>query len=170
MRPVTEEKFEVLLKFLEDKQIDVLMIIDTEDARNVNLQYISGHPTDAILLITQEGKSVLIPGDYQLANELADVDEIIDLSNFKYNFYLAMKELVDNRWKKASMIFGVHETTPYGTIIKMKKNMSQIKLYDDPIKISKLLQELRATKSKYELNQLRKAADIGNKTIKDIIA
>ena len=168
MRPVTEEKFEVLLKFLEDKQIDVLMIIDTEDARNVNLQYISGHPTDAILLITQEGKSVLIPGDYQLANELADVDEIIDLSNFKYNFYLAMKELVDNRWKKASMIFGVHETTPYGTIIKMKKNMSQIKLYDDPIKISKLLQELRATKSKYELNQLRKAADIGNKTIKDI--
>ncbi|MFX0006455.1 MAG: M24 family metallopeptidase [Promethearchaeota archaeon] len=168
MRPVTEEKFEGLLKFLEEKQIDVLMIIDTENARNVNLQYISGHPTDAILLITQEGESVLIPGDYQLANELSDVDEIIDLSNFKYNFYLAMKELVDNRWKKASMIFGVHETTPYGTIIKMKKNMSQIKFFNDPIQISKLLQELRATKSDYELNQLRKAADIGNKTIKDI--
>jgi Xaa-Pro dipeptidase len=168
MRPITEEKFEGLLKFLEEKKIDVLMIIDTENARNVNLQYISGHPTDAILLITQEGESVLIPGDYQLANELSDVDEIIDLSNFKYNFYLAMKDLVDNRWKKESMIFGVHETTPYGTIIKMKKNMSQIKLFNDPIQISKLFQELRATKSDYELNQLKKAADIGNKTIKDI--
>jgi Xaa-Pro dipeptidase len=168
MRPITYEKFEVILKFLEEKQIDVLMICDFENARNVNLQYISGHPTDAILLITKNGESTLIPGDYQLAREHAEVDEILDLSNFKYNLYLAIKELVDNRWKKSSIKFGVHENTPYGTIIKMKKNMSQVKYFKDPIEITKLLQELRATKSDYELSQLKKAGQIGSKTINDI--
>ncbi len=168
MRPITNEKYEILLKFLEEKQIDVLMIIDSESSRNVNMQYISGHPSDAILLITKNGESILIPGDYQLANEHAEVDEILDLSNFKYSFHLAMKELVDNRWKKPSIIFGVYETTPYGTIIKMKKNMSQVKIFKNPIQITKLLQKLRATKSDHELNQLKKAAHIGNKTIIDI--
>ncbi|MFX0038013.1 MAG: M24 family metallopeptidase [Promethearchaeota archaeon] len=168
MRPITYEKFEVILKFLEEKQIDVLMICDFENARNVNLQYISGHPTDAILLITKNGESILIPGDYQLAREHAEVDEILDLSNFKYNLYLAIKELVDNRWKKSSIKFGVHENTPYGTIIKMKKNMPNVKYFKDPIEITKLLQELRATKSDYELSQLKKAGQIGSKTINDI--
>ncbi len=168
MQPITHEKFEILLKFIEEKQIDVLMICDFENARNVNLQYISGHPTDAILLITKKGESILIPGDFQLANDLAEVDELIDLSNFNYNFYLAIKELVESRWKKSSIIFGIHESTPYGTIIKMKKNISQAKFFNDPIQITKILQKLRATKSEYELNQLRKAAEMGNKTIKDI--
>ncbi|MFX0023727.1 MAG: M24 family metallopeptidase [Candidatus Hermodarchaeota archaeon] len=168
MRTITHEKFGVLLKFLEENQIDVLMIYDFENARNVNLQYISGHPTDAILLITQNGESILFPGDYQLANELADVDEIIDISNFNFSFHLALKELLDNRWKKSSIKFGVHETIPYGTIIKMKKNIPQIKIFKDPIQITTLFQELRSTKSDFEITQLKKAADIGNKTIKDI--
>lgn len=168
MRPITHEKFEVLLKFLDEKQIDVLMICDFENCRNVNLQYISGLPAGGILLITKDGESFLIPWDFQLAKEYAEVDEIIDLSNFKYNYSLAIKELVENRWKKSSIIFGVHEIIPYGTIIKIKKNISQVKFFKDPIQITKILQELRATKSEYELNQLIKAAQIGSKTIKDI--
>ncbi|MFW9819321.1 MAG: M24 family metallopeptidase [Candidatus Thorarchaeota archaeon] len=168
MRPITQEKYEILLKFLRENQIDVLMIYDFEIARNINLQYLSGHPSDAILLISKAGESILIPADYQLANEYAEVDEILDIRNFKYNFHLAIKEIADNQWKKSSLIFGVHETTPYGTIIKLKKNISQVKIFKDPILISNLLQDLRATKSDYELNRLKKAADISNNTIKDI--
>jgi len=47
MKPITEEKFESILEFLEEKKLDVLMITDYENSRNVNLQYLSGHPTDA---------------------------------------------------------------------------------------------------------------------------
>ena len=168
MRSITNEKYQVLLNFLEEKKIDILIICDFENARNVNLQYITGHPTDAILLITKNGESVLIPGDYQLAKEYAEVDEIIDLGNYKYNFYLAIKELVENRWKKSPIVFGAHEATPYGTIIKMKQNISQLQFFKDPIQITEILHILRATKSEYELNQLNQAAQMGNNTINDI--
>ena len=168
MRSITQEKFESLLKFLEEKHIDVLMIYDSENCRNVNLQYISGHPTDGRILITSSGESILIPWDIQLAEKHAEVDEIIDYRNFSYNFYLAIKDLIQNRWKKSSMLFGVHEMIPYGDIIKLKRIISGIKFFKEPIQIAKFLQELRATKSEYELNQLLKAAQIGTKTIEDI--
>ena len=168
MLAITKEKFEKLLKFLEEKQIDVLMIMDTEYCKNINLHYLSGHPDNAILLINKAGESILVPGDIQLAEKHSEVDEIIDLSNYERNFYLAIKDLVENRWKKASLTFGVHEIILYGTIIKLKKNISQIKFFKEPIQITEILEELRSTKSNYEIDQLKKAAQISNKTIEDI--
>ena len=84
MRPITKEKFESLLKFLKENQVDVLMISDFENSTNVNLQYLSGHPTDAFLLVASDGESILIPWDISLAGKHAEVDEIVDFSNFKY--------------------------------------------------------------------------------------
>jgi len=168
MRPITEEKFELLLKFLQEKQIDVLIISDFEDNKNVNLQYLSGHPTDAFLLVTSDGESTLIPWDISLAGKLAEVDEIIDYSNFKYNFYLAIKEVIKNRWKKTSITTGVHESIPYGSIMMMRNLIPELEFFKEPIQITKVLQELRAIKSEFEMKQLTKAAQIGTKIIKDI--
>ncbi len=168
MRAITEEKFEELLKFMEEKEIDVLMIMDTEYGKNINLHYLTGHPDSAIVLLTRDGETVLIPGDIQLAEKYAEVDEIIDLRNYDLNFHMAIKDFVENRWKKSSLTFGVHENILYGTIIKMKNNISQLKFFTDPIQITRILEKLRSTKSDYELNQLKKATQISNKTIEDI--
>jgi len=168
MRSITEEKFEALLKFLQDKQIDVLLISDFENSQNVNLQYLSGHPTDAFVLITSGGKSILIPWDVALARKHSEVDEIIDPYNYKYNMFLAMKDLFENRWKKSTIIIGTHETIPYGFITKMKALIPGVKFFKEPIQISKFLAELRATKSESEIKKLKIAAQIGTKTIKDI--
>ncbi|MFX1269179.1 MAG: M24 family metallopeptidase [Promethearchaeota archaeon] len=168
MRTITKEKFELLLKFLQEKQIDVLMVSDFEDNTNINLQYLSGHPKDGFLLVTSDGESILIPWDVSLAEKHAEVDEIIDYSNFKYNFYLTLKEVMKTQWRKSSITIGVHELIPYGSIITMKNLIPGLQFFKEPIQISKILQELRATKSEFEMKQLIKAAQIGTKTIKDI--
>ena len=168
MRPITKEKFESLLKFLQENQVDVLMISDFENSTNINLQYLSGHPTDAFLLVASDGESILIPWDLSLAGKHAEVDEIVDFSNFKYNFYLTIKEVIKKRWKKSSITIGVHELIPYGYIMMMKNLIPELKFFKEPIEITKILQELRATKSEFEMKQLTKAAEIGTKTIKDI--
>jgi len=140
MKPITEEKFESILKFIEEKKIDVLMINDYENSRNVNLQYLSGHPTDATMLINSSGESILLPWDVALAEKHSEVDEIINPANFSYNIFLAMKDLFENRWKKSSITIGVHSMTTYGFIVKMKAIIPR----------------------------LLTAAQIGTKTIKDI--
>ncbi|MFX1448742.1 MAG: M24 family metallopeptidase [Promethearchaeota archaeon] len=168
MRPITEEKFELVLKFLEEKKIDVLMIDDYEDNRNVNLQYLSGHPTDATLLISSSGESFLIPWDVNLAEKHSEVDEIINPANFRYNLFLAMQDLFENRWKKSSFTVGVHPMTSYGFIVKMQALIHEVEYFKEPMEIRQLLEKLRATKSDFEIAKLLKAAQIGTKTIEDV--
>ncbi len=168
MKPITEEKFESILKFLEEKKIDVLMITDYENSRNVNLQYLSGHPTDATMLINSSGESILIPWDVPLAEKHSEVDEIINPANFSFNIFLAMKDLFENRWKKASIAVGVHSTTTYGFIIKMKALIPGVAYFEEPIQIEQFFQKLRATKTELEIKKLLKAAEIGTKIISDI--
>jgi len=146
MRPITEEKFRSILGFLEEKKIDVLMITDYENSRNVNLQYLSGHPTDATMLINSSGESILIPWDVLLAEKHSVVDEIINPANFSFNVSLAMKDLFENRWKKSSITVGVHSTTTYGFIVKMKAIIPGVKYFEEPIQIQQFFEKLRATK------------------------
>ncbi|MHA1194442.1 MAG: M24 family metallopeptidase [Promethearchaeota archaeon] len=168
MRAITDEKFESILKFIEEKKIDVLMITDYENSRNVNLQYLSGHPTDATMLINSSGESTLIPWDVPLAEKHSEVDEIINPANFSLNVFLAMKDLFENRWKKSSISVGVHSTTTYGFVVKMKAIIPGVKYFEEPIQIQQFFEELRATKTEFEIQKLIEAAKIGTKTIKDI--
>ncbi len=168
MRPITEEKFELILDLLEDKKIDILMITDYENSRNVNLQYLSGHPTDATLLITSSGESILIPWDVALAAKHSEVDDIINPANFSYNLFLALKDLFENRWKKSSIMVGVHSMTYYGFIVKMKALIPGVKYFEEPIQIDNILEKLRATKTDFEIKKLIEAAQIGTRTIEDI--
>ena len=168
MRPITEEKFESILEFLEEKKIDVLLITDYENSRNVNLQYLSGHPTDATLLINSSGESFLIPWDVPLAEKHSEVDEIINPANFKFNLFLAMKDLFENRWKKASIAVGAHSITSYGFIVKMKALIPGVSYFKEPIQIELFFEKLRATKTEFEIKNLIKASQIGTKTISDI--
>jgi len=168
MKPITEEKFESILKFLGEKKIDVLMITDYENSRNVNLQYLSGHPTDATILINSSGESILIPWDVPLAEKHSEVDEIINPANFSFNIFLAMKDLFENRWKKSSITIGVHSMTTYGFIVKMKAIITGVKYFEEPIQITQVFDKLRATKTEFEIKKLLKAAQIGTRTISDI--
>ena len=168
MRPITEEKFESIVEFIGEKKLDVLMINDYENSRNVNLQYLSGHPTDATILINSSGESFLLPWDVPLAEKHSEVDEIINPANFNYNPLLAMKDLFENRWKKSTLTVGVHSNTTYGLIVKMKAIIPGVEYYEEPIEIQQFLGELRATKTEFEIKKLIKAAEIGTKTIKDI--
>ena len=168
MKPITEEKFESLLKFLEEKKIDVLMITDYENSRNVNLQYLTGHPTDATVLVKSSGESLLLPWDVPLAEKHSEVDEIINPANFSFNIFLAMKELFENRWKKPSITVGVHTMTTYGFVVKMKAIIPGVKYFEEPIQITQVFEKLRATKTEFEIKKLIKAAQIGTRTISDI--
>lgn len=168
MRPITEEKLEDLVNFINENNMDSLMIMDLEASRNVNLHYLSGHPSDATILITSDGESILIPWDINLAEKHSEVDEIVDPSNFQYNTSLVLKNLIEKRWKKTSFKIGVHENIPYGIILKLESLISSIDFFNEPKKITQKLRKLRSTKSNNELNQLKKSADIANKTINHI--
>ncbi|MHA1611412.1 MAG: M24 family metallopeptidase [Promethearchaeota archaeon] len=168
MRSITEEKFERLLEFMQKEEIDVLIIADNEDARDVNLQYLSGHPMDGNLVITNSGETALFPWDMALAKAEAQVDEIIDSTDYNYNTTLAFKAYVEKHIKKPNKTVGVFNIFPFSSVVRMEEMIPGLKFHREPIKFSKFVADLRATKSIKEIDLLRKAADIGTDTIKDI--
>ena len=61
MRPITQEKIDDLTKFMESKNIDAILIADWENARDVNMRYLTGHIMDATMVITAGGEVCLVP-------------------------------------------------------------------------------------------------------------
>jgi len=168
MRSISDEKFELLVKFLQDNKINALLIADFEDNPNINFRYLTGQPSDGFVLILDSGESHLIPWDLSIAKKYAQADEIYDIANYNYNFYDIIKEILNKKFGTSGFLVGINHNFPYGAFAKMSAIMPNINFFKEPPKISIILSELRATKSEFELKQLRKAAEIGNKTIMDI--
>ncbi len=168
MRSISKEKYDILVNFLQQNEIQALFVADYEDSPSINLRYLSGQPSDGMVLITSNGESFLIPWDLSIAEKYAEADEIFDISNYEYNVILILKEIIKKKFGDSKTIIGICKNFPYGFVIKMKALISNVKFFKEPRKLDTILGELRATKSDFELKQLTKAAEIGNKAIKDI--
>ncbi len=168
MRSITEEKFERLLGLMQKEQVDVLIVSDTEMTRDVNLQYLSGHPMDGNLVITSSGETALFPWDLALAKAESEVDEIIDSANYNHNTSLAFKAYVEEHIKKTNKTVGVFSYFPFSSVVRIEELIPGLKFHREPIKFSRFVEDLRATKSMREIELLRKAAQIGTDTIQDI--
>jgi len=164
MRPKTEEKIDELTRFMEKNKLDLIFLADWENARDVNMRYMTGHPMDAYLIISASGETTLIPWDVDLAKDHATADTLITEENSrrKYDEYVKAAVTTD------SPLIGVNANIPYSLILSLKKKINGVKFIEDPFALDELFKKLRSTKSSQELDKLVKAAEIGNKTIKVI--
>ncbi|UYP48438.1 Xaa-Pro dipeptidase [Candidatus Lokiarchaeum ossiferum] len=169
MKSITNEKLELLLKFMETEKLDLIMITDSEQSRDLNFQYICGHPTDGILFITAGGETTLIPWDTALAKTEADVDRILDHTQYEYSTIKTSRDYFENILKKPNASIGVSRGMLYGEIIRFETMFPELKFTKEPSKISRLFEELRATKSNHEMDLLMEATKIAEDTLQDII-
>lgn len=168
MRSITTEKLDHLLAELETKGIDLLLVNDSEMARTTHLQYLSGHPTDALLAITQSGETCLMPADVPLAEEHAEVDHILDLINFQYSAMNALADFVKKSVKTSSPVIGVLSNAPFQLVLNLQQYIPNCKIYQKPREIGFELAQLRATKTPLELDRLTDVAHLSNNLLKDI--
>ncbi|MHA1728089.1 MAG: M24 family metallopeptidase [Promethearchaeota archaeon] len=168
MRLISQKKFEKLLVFMENNGIDVLLLMDFEMSKDINVQYLSGHPMDGAFILTAEGDTLLIPWDISIARKYADVDLIIDLSEHDNSIWQATSEYLKDRVKKTSPVIGVNKYIPYIFALQIEKRIQGSKVYKNPVKISQILNELRSTKSDYEMDKMVEVAKLSNKLIIDI--
>ncbi len=169
MRSITDEKFYELLSFMQEKKIDILLIEDSETSRDVNLQYLSGHPADGLYVLISSGENCLIPWDLLLAKEHAQVDEIIDVSKYNNSSYVALKEFISNKISKLSPIIGVLPIIPYRSVKLIEQHMPEAKIYKEPNHLVHAFSDIRSTKSSFELDMLVEVTKLSNEVLKDII-
>lgn len=165
MRPITQEKIDNLTLFMEKNSIDAILIADWENARDVNMRYLTGHIMDATLVLTAGGETCLVPWDLQLAEDYAQADVILNFNEYANRWAGGAISYIKTSIKKDKPAIGVNSNIPYRFILALQEELPQAKIFDEPNLISNKFTELRATKSPKELEKLIKAAKIGNDTI-----
>ena len=71
---------------LREDGVFAYVLEDFENQRTSLVRWLSGHPSDAILVVAATGESVLVPWDTILAGERARVDRIVPYTDFKRSY------------------------------------------------------------------------------------
>ncbi len=167
-RFVTKEKLNELFDRLENLGLDVLYIRDSEDHRDVNLKYLTGHPEDASLFIDVKNRqTILVPWDYQLANDFAEVDQVINIMEYDGGLIPAIHETLKSIVNSNPNI-GVPKAIPYYNVRAIIDQIPNAEIIYNPQEIDSILEKLRSIKSYHEITLLKKSVRISNHLVNEI--
>ncbi|MCQ2240371.1 Xaa-Pro peptidase family protein [Treponema sp.] len=146
--------------YMKEHGIKAAVFEDSEDRREPALRYLTGHPTDALLLITDDGNSILIPWDENLAKERAHADQVISSTKYERNYAKALVELLSSYSHEKGSVIAFCEETQYCQYAKYREELKDwdIQLKEDSV--HNFVRSMRAVKDAYEIECTKKACAI----------
>jgi len=155
---------------LREEGLGACLFQDTEGRRDPSLRYLSGQPTDALLVVTAEGGSVLVAWDINMARAMAQVDEALPYSDFKRLPTEALAAVLPRLGVKKGARVELPANTPYPLYLKYVETLEDY----DPLCREEGIDEfalgLRAVKDEAELAVYRRAAKITDELCDEIEA
>lgn len=159
-------------QILREKKIDVAFFEDTEGRRDPSLRYFTGLPTDALLVLTAEGQSILIPWDVNMAQEMATVDSILPYTDFGRTATNALSQVLKQLELPSTVTIELPPSLPYPIYEKYQQainqalgNSKEIHLLCRENGVHQDAVNMRAIKDQYEIHCIKKASAITNKLI-----
>jgi len=160
---VYKQRQERVYDWMAREGISLFLIEDTEGRRDSNLRWLSGMPADALLFLSVERKSLLVPWDVNLAKLYGDVDYIRAYSEFD-------RLLVQACIKAAELLKIPHGSrieipccTSYPQFLRFIEALTDFDVIcRDEGGAGAALEQLRAIKDEEEIRLYREAAAITN--------
>lgn len=155
--------------------VDVAVFIDEEEARSASIRYLTGHPSDAILIVGRDAHTVLIPWDVNMAKRRAVADEVIPYTDFQCKKIDALEKILG----EGANALGVNgkgrnlkvELPPSTTHTDYLKFFDALRDYlvivrEDGVHAAVCM--MRMIKDESEIECTKKACEIGDIIIDDI--
>ena len=159
-------------QILRDKKIDVAFFEDTEGRRDPSLRYFTGQPSDALLILTAEGQSILIPWDVNMAQEMATVDSILPYTDFGRTATNALSQVLKQLELPSTVTIELPPSLPYPIYEKYQQVINQalgtskeIHLLCRENGVHQDAVNMRAIKDQYEINCIKRASAITDNLI-----
>ena len=168
MKSIFEKRRNILIEEMKNTNIQAVVFSDNEHHRNPAVRYYTNHPSDAIFIITKNGKSVLCPWDINIANQKAFVETIIPFTKFDRDEIKA----VDGILKKLGLPENSRiEISPETSYLDFLDFVDRLPQYDVSCKnhgMHDFAVQQRMIKDEYEIQCTKKACEITNKIIDTI--
>ncbi|MEE0132997.1 MAG: Xaa-Pro peptidase family protein [Treponema sp.] len=159
-------------QILREKKIDVAFFEDTEGRRDPSLRYFTGQPSDALLVLTAEGQSILIPWDVNMAQEMATVDSILPYTDFGRTATNALSQVLKQLELPSTVTIELPPSLPYPIYKKYQQAITQalgtskeIHLLCRENGVHQDAVNMRAIKDQYEINCIKRASAITDNLI-----
>ena len=163
MDKIYKARRDKVASWLKEHSVFAVVFEDTEGARDVAIRYLTGHPSDAILIITQKGESVLTAWDENLMKEKAKADRLIPYTTFERKKERAIKEILSSfSYAPKNAVVELPSVTSHLQFQKYEKELDGWKIVCDEKGAHDAVVKMRAVKDEYEIECTREACRITN--------
>lgn len=170
MKKLYSERRKRVADYLREHETGAAVFIDSESHRESAIRYLTGHTSDAVLIIFENGKSVLIPWDEILAKKIAFCDKVIPYTRYKNSAIKAVQANLNAAKGIANMKVELSPATPYPDFLKY---IDSLPLWDVKCKengVHQFVVELRMIKDEYEIECTKEACRIGDLIVEKILS
>jgi Xaa-Pro dipeptidase len=153
--------------WMADEGIALVMLEDAEGKRDQNIQWLTGHPNDALLFLSLDRKAVLVAWDINLAKLYASQSPVIIAA---YNDFDRMpRKALAAAAHKLGIPSGskieIPSITPYPDFLDYVGELTSFDILCRQQGAAAELRKFRAIKDEEEIAIMRKAASITNELI-----
>lgn len=149
-----------LYTWMARNSISIVVLEDTEGRRDPSVRYFSGHPSDALLIMTITGHSVLCPWDENLAQKHAFVDVIVPYTDFGRQPVKAVQGINSKIGVPLRSRIEIPENTPYPLFLRYVEALFEYDVICRENGVSAEILRMRSIKNDEEIAIIEKACKI----------
>jgi Xaa-Pro dipeptidase len=168
MKAYLEERRNRLYGGMEQEGAALLMFEDAEGCRDPSVRWLTGQPGDALLFLSADKRSLLVPWDANMASFYAEADAVIPYTEFDRHPLKALQGAASFLKIPPGSRIEIPPTTSYTSFLKFVEEVTQFDILCRNDGLHKTAEELRMVKDAEEIKIYRKAAKITN-TIIDLL-
>jgi len=159
-------RVERVASWLASEGLAAALLVDEEEHRNPAIRYLTGHPSDALLFVLPEARTILLPWDVNLSRTLAVADEIIPYTDFKRSLAEAYSAIT-SRFALTGRI-EISGGTSYPLVRKLAERVPELAIECREGGIDATIARQRAIKDADELAKIEEAAEATNRLLATI--
>ena len=170
LEKIYRARVERVADWLTQNDIGTAVFIDNEAHREPALRYLTGHTSDAVLIVFSDGYDVLIPWDEILAKKISISSKMIPFTKFKNSDLDAVKSVIKNNTHAKNQKVELPSYLTYPKFLKFVDALNESDCLCRENGIHQAVTEFRMIKDEYEIECTREACRIGDKIIDNIEA
>ena len=152
------ERQKKVSSLLAGEDISLLVLCDREGMRNPSIRYLTGHPSDSVLFIFVDGRSLLLPWDINLARIKATATQIKPYNDYGRTLGQALSKVLAEEKLPAGSRVEVPDALPYPEFMNIANGPYQFVCRENGL--ASAIDDMRQIKDDAELVTLRKAFSI----------
>jgi Xaa-Pro dipeptidase len=162
---IFEKRRERFYDWMAREGISMVMFEDAEGRRDPALRWFSGQPMDALLFLSVDRRSLLVPWDINLAKNYAKVDGLVPYGEFDQISGRALRGAAEKLNIPFQSKIEIPPATSYPAFLRYVGDMTDFDIICREGGAGKAAEELRARKDEEEIRIYRQAAAITNELI-----